>query len=36
VRDVLAKSDLYEICPYGRPIVKRMKLADLLRDFGRL
>ena len=24
-----------EICPHGRPIVKRMKLADLLREFGR-
>lgn len=25
-----------EICPHGRPIVKRIALADLLREFGRL
>jgi DNA mismatch repair protein MutL len=25
-----------EICPHGRPIVKRIKLTDLLREFGRL
>jgi DNA mismatch repair protein MutL len=25
-----------EICPHGRPIVKRLSLADLLREFGRL
>jgi len=25
-----------EICPHGRPIVKRIKLADLLREFGRI
>ena len=24
------------ICPHGRPIVKRVPLADLLREFGRL
>jgi DNA mismatch repair protein MutL len=24
-----------EICPHGRPIAKRIKLADLLREFGR-
>ena len=24
-----------EICPHGRPIVKRVALADLLREFGR-
>jgi DNA mismatch repair protein MutL len=24
-----------EICPHGRPIVKRIKLTDLLREFGR-
>lgn len=24
-----------EICPHGRPIVKRIALADLLREFGR-
>ena len=25
-----------EICPHGRPIVKRVALADLLREFGRI
>ena len=25
-----------EVCPHGRPIVKRVALADLLREFGRL
>jgi DNA mismatch repair protein MutL len=24
------------VCPHGRPIVKRVTLADLLREFGRL
>ena len=24
-----------EVCPHGRPIVKRISLADLLREFGR-
>jgi len=24
------------ICPHGRPIVKRIPLADLLREFGRI
>jgi hypothetical protein len=24
-----------EVCPHGRPIVKRVKLADPLREFGR-
>ena len=24
------------VCPHGRPIVKRVVLADLLREFGRL
>ncbi len=24
------------VCPHGRPIVKRVSLADLLREFGRL
>jgi hypothetical protein len=23
------------VCPHGRPIVKRVALADLLREFGR-
>ena len=27
---------LIEICPHGRPIVRRIRLADLLREFGRL
>ena len=31
-----AATDFKEICPHGRPIVKRVKLADLLREFGRL
>lgn len=25
-----------EVCPHGRPIVKRLPLADLLREFGRV
>ncbi len=25
-----------EICPHGRPIVKRISLAELLREFGRV
>jgi DNA mismatch repair protein MutL len=25
-----------EVCPHGRPIVKRIRLAELLRDFGRI
>jgi len=25
-----------DVCPHGRPIVKRVALADLLREFGRL
>ena len=25
-----------EVCPHGRPIVKRLGLADLLREFGRI
>ncbi len=24
-----------KVCPHGRPIVKRIELADLLREFGR-
>lgn len=24
-----------EVCPHGRPIVKRLRLADILREFGR-
>jgi len=29
-------TEFKEICPHGRPIVKRLALADLLREFGRL
>jgi len=25
-----------EICPHGRPIVKRLSLVELLREFGRM
>ena len=25
-----------EVCPHGRAIVKRIRLADLLRHFGRI
>ena len=25
-----------EVCPHGRPIVKRVRLADLLHEFGRV
>jgi DNA mismatch repair protein MutL len=25
-----------EVCPHGRAIVKRIRLADLLREFGRV
>jgi DNA mismatch repair protein MutL len=31
-----AATEFKEICPHGRPIAKRIKLADLLREFGRL
>jgi DNA mismatch repair protein MutL len=31
-----AATEFKEICPHGRPIVKRIRLADLLREFGRL
>jgi DNA mismatch repair protein MutL len=24
-----------EVCPHGRPIVKRVSLSDLLQEFGR-
>ncbi len=30
-----AACEFREICPHGRPIVKRVALADLLREFGR-
>ena len=29
-------TEFKEICPHGRPIVKRVRLADLLREFGRV
>ncbi len=29
-------TEFKEVCPHGRPIVKRIKLVDLLREFGRL
>ena len=29
-------TEFKEICPHGRPIVKRLALADLLREFGRI
>jgi DNA mismatch repair protein MutL len=28
-------AEFKEICPHGRPIAKHIKLADLLREFGR-
>jgi len=31
-----AATEFPEICPHGRPIVKRLSLADLLREFGRI
>ncbi|MGF1470640.1 MAG: DNA mismatch repair endonuclease MutL [Rubrobacteraceae bacterium] len=31
-----AATEFREICPHGRPIVKRVALADLLREFGRV
>ncbi|CAN5607045.1 DNA mismatch repair endonuclease MutL [soil metagenome] len=31
-----AACEFKEICPHGRPIVKRVSLADLLREFGRV
>jgi DNA mismatch repair protein MutL len=29
-------TDFKDVCPHGRPIVKRVRLADLLREFGRV
>jgi len=29
-------AEFKEICPHGRPIVKRLSLLDLLREFGRI
>ena len=34
--DVRQEWRILEICPHGRPIVKRIRLADLLREFERL
>ena len=31
-----AACEFRSICPHGRPIVKRIALADLLREFGRI
>ena len=31
-----AASDFRDVCPHGRSIAKRIKLVDLLREFGRL
>ena len=31
-----AATEFKEICPHGRPIVKRIPLTDLLREFGRI
>ena len=31
-----AACEFRELCPHGRPIVKRIALADLLREFGRI
>ena len=28
-------TEFTDVCPHGRPIVKRVRLADLLREFGR-
>jgi DNA mismatch repair protein MutL len=28
--------DFREVCPHGRPIVKRVRLTELLREFGRI
>ena len=30
------ETNFREICPHGRPIVKRLGLVDLLREFGRI
>jgi DNA mismatch repair protein MutL len=31
-----SSTEFREICPHGRPIVKRVALPDLLREFGRI
>jgi DNA mismatch repair protein MutL len=34
--DDWAATGFRDVCPHGRPIAKRIKLVDLLREFGRL
>jgi DNA mismatch repair protein MutL len=31
-----ASCEFRDVCPHGRPIVRRVRLADLLREFGRV
>jgi DNA mismatch repair protein MutL len=31
-----SETEFRKICPHGRPIVKRLTLVDLLREFGRI
>jgi DNA mismatch repair protein MutL len=31
-----SETEFRKICPHGRPIVKRLSLLDLLREFGRI
>ena len=31
-----SSTEFREVCPHGRPIVKRLSLSDLLREFGRI
>jgi len=31
-----ASCEFRDVCPHGRPIVKRLRLEDLLKEFGRL
>jgi DNA mismatch repair protein MutL len=31
-----AATEFGEVCPHGKPITKRVTLADLLREFGRV
>ena len=33
--DEWSSCEFPNVCPHGRPIVKRVALADLLREFGR-
>lgn len=34
--DEWSSCEFPDVCPHGRPIVKRVALAGLLREFGRL